>query len=251
MKPTFARISVQGVKQYSAHLDTIGFFGRSVDDLRLLADAYRITDGVAFAPPPARDLTIAVCETPQWARADADTQAALHEAVRLFDGAGVRVRELKLDSSFETLIDAQQTLMREGGRAAFLPEYLQSRERLHDDFVGMVENRQGFTGSQMRAALDHVAGCRTRFEALAAEVDAVLVPSAVGEAPEGFRTQGDALFNRIWTALGVPCVNLPGLVGRTGLPVGVQLLAPRYEDARLLSVSGTLSPLLLPGGISP
>ena len=103
----------------------------------------------------------------------------------------------------------------------------------------------------MRAALDHVAGCRTRFEALAAEVDAVLVPSAVGEAPEGFRTQGDALFNRIWTALGVPCVNLPGLVGRTGLPVGVQLLAPRYEDARLLSVSGTLSPLLLPGGISP
>ena len=251
MKPTFGRISVQGVKQYSAHLDTIGLFGRSVEDLWLFAEAYRILDGAAFSLPDCASITIGLCETPQWPRADADARAALHEAARLFAAAGVRIRTLQLDPEFDALIEAQQTLMHEGGRAAFLPEYLQSRSLLHDDFVGMVENRRGFTPARMRDALDRVAVGRSRFDALAAEVDAVLVPSAPGQAPEGFKTQGDAVFNRIWTALGVPCVNLPGLKGAGGLPVGVQLLAPRFEDARLLNVAAALSPIVLPGGISP
>jgi Asp-tRNA(Asn)/Glu-tRNA(Gln) amidotransferase A subunit family amidase len=35
--------------------------------------------------------------------------------------------------------------------------------------------------------------------------------------------------------LGVPAVNIPGLTGSTGLPVGVQLVSGSFHDARLLA----------------
>ncbi len=42
------------------------------------------------------------------------------------------------------------------------------------------------------------------------DIDAVITFSAPGPAPEGLASTGDAKFNRLWTLLGVPCVNVPG-----------------------------------------
>ena len=65
----------------------------------------------------------------------------------------------------------------------------------------------------------------------------ILTPPAKGEAPLGLERTGDATFNLLWTYLWMPCVTLPFTRGPNGLPVGIQLVAPRYEDARLLAVS--------------
>jgi Asp-tRNA(Asn)/Glu-tRNA(Gln) amidotransferase A subunit family amidase len=54
--------------------------------------------------------------------------------------------------------------------------------------------------------------------------DVLLTPSATGEAPEGWGTTGSSTFNRMWTLLGWPCVNVPGLVGEHGAPIGMQLI---------------------------
>jgi Asp-tRNA(Asn)/Glu-tRNA(Gln) amidotransferase A subunit family amidase len=102
-----------------------------------------------------------------------------------------------------------------------------------------VENRDGYTRADLVAAYDHAGRCRTAFDAIAGEYDAVLTPSAKGEAPLG-RHPGDAVFNRMWTLLHVPCVNLPSLPGPNGMPVGVTLVAPRFHDRRLLAVAGVV-----------
>ena len=132
------------------------------------------------------------------------------------------MKPLVLSSRFDTMTELQDVLMHEGGRAAFLPDYLRSRH----------------------------AARRVELEAQMHGFDAVLTLSAPGEATLGIASQGQATFNRIWTALGVPCINLPGLLGSTGLPIGVQLIQRRYEDERLLQVASALSPLLCPQGIS-
>src|SRR3712207_7169992 len=49
-----------------------------------------------------------------------------------------------------------------------------------------------------------------------------LTPAARGEAPVGLHSTGDAMFNRIWTLLHVPCVAIPAIHGPNQLPVGVQ-----------------------------
>lgn len=45
------------------------------------------------------------------------------------------------------------------------------------------------------------------------------------------------IFNAIWTALHVPVINVPGFVGETGMPVGLSLVAGRYQDRHLLRVA--------------
>ena len=64
----------------------------------------------------------------------------------------------------------------------------------------------------------------------------MLVPAAPGEAPP-LATTGDAVFNRPWTLLHLPCIALPAHRGAARLPVGVQLVGRSGEDARLLAIA--------------
>ena len=246
MKPTFGRISFEGAKHYSVHLDTIGLFGRSAQDLWLLAQAYRL---VGSDPPPTGSvagLRIGLCETPVWNEASEDARQALHLAGRMLAAAGATLEPLVLSEPFGRLSAQQDVIMHEGGRGAFLPEYLAAGHLLHDDFRAKVENRRGFTPEQIRSAIDAVALRRIDFEREFGELDAVLTLSTSGEAPAGIVSQGLATFNRIWTAMHVPCVNVPGLRGRTGLPIGMQLVQRRYEDEKLLRVAAAVATVLDP-----
>ena len=45
---------------------------------------------------------------------------------------------------------------------------------------------------------------------------------------------GDPRFNRLWTLMGAPCVNIPAYVADGGLPVGVQVGARCGDDAGAL-----------------
>lgn len=77
--------------------------------------------------------------------------------------------------------------------------------------------------------------------------DALLSFSATGEAPQGLTSTGSPAFNHLWTLLHLPCINVPGLVGPSGLPIGVQLVGARGDDARLLAVAAWLQTQLAAG----
>jgi Asp-tRNA(Asn)/Glu-tRNA(Gln) amidotransferase A subunit family amidase len=68
-------------------------------------------------------------------------------------------------------------------------------------------------------------------------LDALVTPSAVGEAPSGLASTGDPAFNPIWTLLGAPCVTIPAARGPAGMPLGVQLVGPLDEDAALVATA--------------
>jgi Asp-tRNA(Asn)/Glu-tRNA(Gln) amidotransferase A subunit family amidase len=67
--------------------------------------------------------------------------------------------------------------------------------------------------------------------------DALLAPSARGEAPRGLGATGDPIFSRAWTLLHLPSVALPCGKGPQGLPVGVQLIGPLGADDALLRLA--------------
>lgn len=243
-KPTFGRLSFEGVKHYSPHLDTIGLMGRCAQDLSMLAEVYRLASAEELLPCPVRGLRIAVCETPMWDQADDEARAALQSAAQKLAQAGASMVPLVLADAFDALTQQQDTIMQDGGRGAFLPEYLARPDRLHDEFRRKVENQFGHTAQQMRDVLDAAALRRIDFERASAGFDAVLTLSAPGIAPLGIASQGMATFNRIWTALHVPCINIPGMRASNGMPIGMQLVQRRYEDARLLQVAGAVSRVL-------
>ena len=246
MKPTFGRIGFEGAKHYSPHLDTIGLYGRSAHDLALLAEVFRLGSKSELQPGNIAGLRIALCETPMWEEADPDARQALHEAGRRLASAGASVSRLVLSPPFALLTQQHDDIMQDGGRGALLPEYLVSPDLLHADFKKKVENQFGLTGTHMRAVLDAAALRRIDFEREFGNADAVLTLSAPGIATMGIASQGMATFNRIWTALHVPCISIPGMRGNRGLPIGMQLVQRRYEDARLLQVAAAVAAVIDP-----
>jgi Asp-tRNA(Asn)/Glu-tRNA(Gln) amidotransferase A subunit family amidase len=185
-----------------------------------------------------------MCKTPYWDKAEPSAQKALATAAERLQKAGARIEELELPSRFGALSDAQRTISRGEGGAAFLPELLTHGERVHAEFRDMAENKQGITGEMMVEAYDLVADCSRTFESLVASFDAVVTPSAPGEAPEGLHTTGDWVFNAMWTVMHMPCLAIPCVKGPKGLPVGIQLVGPRYSDARLLAVAAAVAPVI-------
>jgi Asp-tRNA(Asn)/Glu-tRNA(Gln) amidotransferase A subunit family amidase len=71
--------------------------------------------------------------------------------------------------------------------------------------------------------------------------DAILTPAAPGEAPRSLESTGDPSFCTLWTLSGMPAITLPLMRGANGLPIGVQLVGPRYGDARLLRTARWLA----------
>ena len=72
------------------------------------------------------------------------------------------------------------------------------------------------------------------------EYDAILTPAAPGPAPRGLDSTGNPAFCSLWTYLGTPAVTLPLLQSESGLPIGVQLVGRRGNDARLLRTANWL-----------
>jgi Asp-tRNA(Asn)/Glu-tRNA(Gln) amidotransferase A subunit family amidase len=86
--------------------------------------------------------------------------------------------------------------------------------------AGLAITHERYDAAQMLAR-----NCRRTLGDVFADCDVLLAPSATGAAPEGTATTGDPLFNRIWTLLRVPCVNIPVATAADGLPLGLQVIA--------------------------
>ncbi len=243
VKPTWGLISTEGCRRFAVSLDTLGWFARSGEDLGLLYDVLD-PEPCAMAPFVLQGARIAICRTPVWDQAGPATVSALDEAARRLGEAGAVIEMLDLPSPFERLPVLQGLIMRAEGRSAFLPEYRTSPGQLHPNIVDMVNNAEGVSREDLRQAYDIAAACRPVFDALASRYDAVLAPSVPGEAPEGLGQTGAMIFNGLWTLLHTPCVNVPGLDGPLGLPVGLTVTGPRYADRQVLAAATAIGAAL-------
>ena len=87
------------------------------------------------------------------------------------------------------------------------------------------------------AALEAAEAFRARLNDVFKEFDVLLAPSAVGEAPRGLESTGDARFNALWTLAWTPSLTLPAGTGQNGLPLGIQLVGPHFADEALLDAA--------------
>ena len=120
---------------------------------------------------------------------------------------------------------------------AFAWEYNVRHGDMEPNLRGRLDVSKGTTPSAYDEAIGVAAKARAALADIFGEVDVLLTFSAPGAAPKGLDSTGDAKFNRLWTLMGVPCVNVPALIAGGGLPVGVQVIAPFGSDARALAAA--------------
>ena len=235
-KPSHNRVPKAGVKSLSETLDTIGGFARSVRDVALLGAVLtgdtRLADPRTFAHPAAP--RIGLCQSPEWALADADTQQAWALAEKALGGHGAA---MQLPTELSGLVLVQKAVQAYETARSLSHERLHQAEQLSAPLQALIAAGMRISGETHADNLLATALARQRVAALFKTHDVLLAPSSIGEAPAGLGSTGDPLFCRSWTLLGLPCVHLPFTVGRTGLPVGLQLVGAYGYDHRLLAAA--------------
>ncbi|KAJ6447260.1 Sister chromatid cohesion protein DCC1 [Purpureocillium lavendulum] len=122
--------------------------------------------------------------------------------------------------------------------------YLEDKDNLHETLRSLVERRQVPGKADILDAHNKVAALRQEWDNIAAEYDAVITPSVIGEAPEGLENTGSAAFNTLWTMLHAPTLNVPGFEGENGMPVGLTLVGGRYTDMEVLRAGQAIGEIL-------
>jgi amidase len=236
-KPTYGALSLAGVKAQAESLDTLGLLTRAVDDLVLLSNALLGVTQAFDAPPRETPPRLGFCRSPHWPKAQASTIRVMDEAVRLYSAAGARIEEVTLSESFDRALPAQWTILSFEFARVLAYERTRQRDRLSERLRTLLDAGMEIPAADYRSALAVAAACRAEIAPVFGRVDALLTPAAAGEAPEGLTSPSDLLFQRLWTALYLPVLTLPGFRGETGLPVGIQLVGRHGGDGALLSVA--------------
>jgi len=236
-KPSFGRIPRSGVWPLAESLDTLGTLGRTVEDAALLAasaSGRASMRGAGPAHPPPR---IGLYKTHDWERAAPESRAAVEDAARILDEASARLSDVPLSDSFTGLVQAHALVMAYEASHTFAHELRENRDALSRELVALLEQGLATSPDDYAAALRERDAAVPELARIFEEVDVLLTPSVIGEAPLGLGSTGDPLFNRAWTLLGTPAIHLPGFSGPNGMPVGVQLVGPVGGDERLLTAA--------------
>jgi Asp-tRNA(Asn)/Glu-tRNA(Gln) amidotransferase A subunit family amidase len=250
-KPTHGLISRYRILQQSRILDQVGVFGRTVEDVALMAQQLMAFDDRdpdlrprtrpnlidTATQEPLMTPRLAFVKTPAWDQADEDVQGAFAE---LEEFLGDRVEELDLSELLENAIDWHRAIMEADLAKNFRREYERGKNSLSETLQEMIERGQQCLAMDYNYAQEHIPALNSELDEILMEYDAIITPATTGEAPLGLESTGSPVFCTPWSLCGVPSISVPILQGSNGMPIGVQMISNKHDDARLLRTANWL-----------
>jgi Asp-tRNA(Asn)/Glu-tRNA(Gln) amidotransferase A subunit family amidase len=235
-KPSYKLIPTIGVKCYAWSLDTVGLYAAGVADVAFATAAMTGRDlRVDRAAPTAP--RVALVRTHNWADASADMQNAVDTAARAIEAAGASVTEFALPPLLQDAWRAHKVIILYEAGLSYAFEYDNKRELLGPKTVAMLDEAKTVSVDAYDDARRIAKRARLALADLMGEFDVILTPSAPGAAPHGIGATGVANFNWLWTLMGTPCVNVPGLSDPAGMPLGVQIVGRFGRDRAALEAA--------------
>jgi len=249
LKPTYGRVSRRGVVPVSWSLDTVGWMGRSVEDMALLLQVMAGPDeddpvasrlpagdylsGLESATPPRIGLITSFFME----ESDQETQAQTRAVLEQLKSAGASVVELTLPESFNTAFQDQLLIMGVEAAAFHKPMYEKQAQDYRPKLREML--RQGLETDAITysKALERRLRFTADMKLLAEKIDVLLTPSTPTAPLADLTNTGDTRFQGPGTSCGLPTITLPAGLAESGLPLGIQLIASPFEEARLLAAA--------------
>ena len=236
-KPSYRLLPTVGMKCFSWSLDTVGLFGASVPDVAFAAAAMSGRDlRVDGRPAPATPV-VALVRTAFWQDASAAMQNAVERAARAAERSGACVKDMELPPIFADAVRAHRIVQGYEAIRALAFEYDFHRDRMGPVLRAQLDDAATIDADTYDNARRITRRARRALIDLLPDGEVMLTPSAPGAAPKGLGSTGEPTFNRLWTLLGTPCVNVPGLSDADGLPLGVQVVARFGRDRFALSAA--------------
>lgn len=247
IKPSFRMLPTVGVKCYSWALDTVGLFGSRAEDLArgLLAMTGRSEfSGIA----PAKAPRIAVVRQEFAGAVEPAAEEGLQAAIRAAERAGASVKTIDLPASVQEAWRIHPIIQDFEAHRALAWEFDARHDEIAPLLRASLDATVGLTPKDYDEARRIARHGRREMSELFESFDVLLTYSAPGTPPaKEFASTGDPRYNRLWTLMGNPCVNVPVLkVG--GLPIGVQVIARFGNDPMALAAAWFLENALAKSG---
>jgi aspartyl-tRNA(Asn)/glutamyl-tRNA(Gln) amidotransferase subunit A len=263
LKPTYGRVSRRGVIPLSWSLDHVGPLTNSVRDAGLLlnciaghdpADAsssrHPVVDFVPDDDCKVRGLRIGFPENFFFERVDEDVELCVRGAIARLESLGADVKPVKVPDIAAMNATGRVILLCEA--AAGLEPHLAGREKFGADVLTLLD--QG----RLLPATDYIHAQRLRrqmqweFSGIWSNVDCLIAPTTPNTAPrvgdttvklggreEDVRLATTRLVRSI-NLLGLPALSIPCGLSGDGLPVGLQIIGPPFEEALILRVGAAM-----------
>lgn len=244
-KPSFGRISSEGVIPLSPSLDHVGLFAPDVARVRqaspVLYGEWRDLD------LPPRKPVLGIPDGPYLQNASADGLLHFDAVCQRLAAAGYALRHVNVMADFED-IRTRHNLIVAAEAAQVHADWFQKYAALYAPKTAeLIRRGQSITRDELAIALDGRAGLRSELTGAMDEhdLDLWISPSAPGPAPRGLESTGDPVMNLPWTQAGLPALNLPAGLNDASLPLGLQLVGRHGQDEALLAWAEELEGVLL------
>jgi aspartyl-tRNA(Asn)/glutamyl-tRNA(Gln) amidotransferase subunit A len=250
LKPTYGRISTEGVWPLAPSLDHAGSMARTPADAALLLGVMDEAGRPEAAVETVGELRIGLCPDLHLVPPARDVQSAFDAAVRTVGELGAELVEVELpgaESIFPTFGVIQRAeALRVHRRAGLYPE---RREEYGDDVRGRLESGESVTLDDYLAATAARERLRAAFTALFERVDLLLTPASAGSPPpvgEERVVHGgrEIEFRELVMTYTVPqnLLGLPSCAVRAGfdelgIPIGVQFTGGPWKETAVLAAA--------------
>jgi len=242
-KPSFRLFPTIGLKCFSWSLDTAGFFAASAADNAFVAQACSGRDlevDELDTTAPTIGLYISAIDN----QCSQDMKSALEDTIIKAEKAGAKVVTITAPDQLEKAHKAHAVVTGYEANLALADERFHNCELLSDRLREFLIEMSKITPQTYDDARRTANQSRKASHSLFDHCDVLLTPSAPGAAPLGLQYTGDPVFNRVWTLLGMPTVNVAGLSDAKKMPLGLQIIAPFGKDKRALQAAHWLEKLL-------
>ena len=250
-KPSYGLISRSGVLKTSEKLDTIGVFGKTVEDVALLAKTLIKKD--LYDPATihfAADDMLEVCKkgpifepkfifykTDKWKNIDKESQKAFEFLIKNFKK---NIEVFDTPSYFKDIPRYHQIIHETDLANNFQVYYKKDKNKLSKEMRDAIGRGMKYSAKEYTDAIDFMKQSYESYKEVFEDYHGVITPSSSGVADKGLTFTGSADFQKIWTYLGLPTISLPLLTGENNLPLGVQLVGNKLDDLRFLGTANWL-----------
>jgi len=250
-KPTYGLISRNGVLKTSEKLDHIGVFGRTVEDVALLAKVlikkdkfdnatvYYSADSMLEETKkgPLFEPKFIFYKTDHWKNVEKKSREAFEYFIKSFKN---NIEIFDTPSYFKDINKYHQIIHETDLANNFGLYYKKYKKKLSKPMQDAIIKGNKHSAKEYAEAIDFMKRSYESYEEVFEDYHGILSPSSPGVAPKGLKSTGSAEFNKVWSYLGTPCISLPLLQGESKMPLGVQLIGAKFDDHRFLGVANWL-----------
>jgi Asp-tRNA(Asn)/Glu-tRNA(Gln) amidotransferase A subunit family amidase len=234
IKPTYDRISREGVIPLSPSLDHVGFF---VPDVESAINAARVLYNDWDEPTqPLKKPRLGISDGPYLENVAQESLLHFETVYKRLENAGYELQHIQIMLDFAE-IRARHDVIMSAEAAHVHADWFEKYENLYSTkFTELIRRGQAITDSQLQNALSARENFRADLRRIFLDhnIDVWISPSTIGPAPKGLESTGDPVMNLPWTQAGLPAINLPVGKNQEGLPLGLQVIGNWYKDESLL-----------------